>query len=658
LNNVKKKSKYLFFGEENIGKTALLRIAYSVLYERNFIPIYLEGKNIKDTGIDDIKKIVEKAFTEQYGVSSLDEYRQEDISNIFILIDDIDKNLLKSYKAKGRLIKTVSDYYCNVILTGNELSAFEEILIDEETIGDVFSDFYQYEILEFNHSNCYKLIRKWYTIGQDEYLSDEEFYKKIDGAVHSISIAMGQRIVPNYPIFVLILLQAIETSNPHDLRISSYGNYYQMLILKSLTDNIREQSELNIYQIYCEELANLFFSKKTKNISYKEYADFYTDMSGYEKMDLPSSMTIDKTIEDLSCAGIIYLKNDTIGFRYLYNYYYYEAKYLSRNLIKVETKDIVSKLCKRLYRTEYANIVMFLIHFSGDEFIVKELINNANEIFSGLSPCGLENDIININKLVEELPKLYFESKSIEAVREEENNQMDQDNNPEESEIKEECDISEDLSEIDEISKINLAFKLIEILGQILKNNPSGSMSGPVKHQMLISSYSLGLRTLSLFFDVINDNSDFVINQIKEILSKYKHVEKEKIEKIARQFTFGFCTHLSYLIVKKISYSVGSNKLIDKYYKIQEELNYSSVKIINFIIKLDQQSGFPDRELQNVKEFVEKYPLSYFLLKKVVIMHLYRHPVQYRDKQRICQFLGISIENQFKIDDKRKKGEK
>lgn len=85
-----------------------------------------------------------------------------------------------------------------------------------------------------------KLIHRWYTLGREDFVTDEETYKKIDNAMRSISIAMGQRIVPNYPIFLLILLQALESTNPHDLQVSSYGNYYQLLILKSLTDNIRE----------------------------------------------------------------------------------------------------------------------------------------------------------------------------------------------------------------------------------------------------------------------------------------------------------------------------------------------------------------------------------------------------------------------------------
>lgn len=254
----------MLFGGENIGKTSLLKTLFQNLYKRGFVPLLIDGKNIKSANFGDFKKNVEKVFITQYGEDSLEEFRQEDIANVFILIDDLDKNPLKNQKSKGKFIKALSEHYKNILLIGNELYAVEEILTDEVTSGDLFSEFIQYEILEFNHSLRHKLINRWYALGNEDYATDEEICKKIDNAMRSINIAMGQRIVPNYPIFLLILLQALETSNPHDLQISSYGNYYQLLILKTLTENIKDQSELNTYKSYCGELAHFSLRKNLR----------------------------------------------------------------------------------------------------------------------------------------------------------------------------------------------------------------------------------------------------------------------------------------------------------------------------------------------------------------------------------------------------------
>ena len=456
------------------------------------------------------------------------------------------------------------------------------------------------------------------------------------------------------------------------MQVSSYGNYYQLLILKSLTDNIRDKSELNTYQSYCAELANCFFEKKTTIISRNEFDTFHKDISQFTKMDLPASMTADKTIDTLCKVGVLNSFGDTIEFKYQYTYYYFQAQFLAKNIAKKEIKEVINKLCQRLYRTEFANILMFLIHFSNDEFIITELIKNASDIFKELSPCKLENDISHLHELVSELPKLYLKSKTVEEVRSEENAKHDEvELQQKESEFKPTWDLDEDISEIDIVSKLNLSFKLIEIIGQILKNNPTGSMTGPVKFQLLKETYTLGLRTLNVFFSVLNDNTDFIINQLQEIISKIevkrnenrkegekRQVEKEKIEKISRQLLFSLCTQISYTFVKKISDSVGTSKLMDKYPMVQSEFDFASVRLINFLIKLDHVSGFPDRDMQTLKEYVEKHPMSYFLLKRMVINHLHRHPVDFRDRQRICAFLGIPIESQLRLEADRKKHDK
>ncbi|WP_090082533.1 hypothetical protein [Halpernia frigidisoli] len=188
-------------------------------------------------------------------------------------------------------------------------------------------------------------------------------------------------------------------------------------------------------------------------------------------------------------------------------------------------------------------------------------------------------------------------------------------------------------------------------------------MTGPVKHQVLKETYELGLRTLNVFFTSFIQNTDFIVNQLTEIISKIEEknnesrseenkvdIQNDKISKVAKHLLFSLCTQISYTFIKKISDSVGSPKLMEKYLKVQNEMDFASVKLVNLLIKLDQGSGFPDRDLQLIKVYVEKHPMAYFLLKRIVVNHLHRHPVNYKDKQRICEFLGISVESQIKLE--------
>lgn len=653
-------SKVLFLGGENIGKSSLLKTCFTVLYKMGYVPVYVRGQEIRSPAIEDLKKVVSKAFADQYGADSVDAFTEEDIEKVFILIDDIDKTAIKNQKSKGRLIRTINTHYRNVVLVGNELYAIEEIVSDEQVSGDLYSTFEQFEILEFNHSMRVKLIQRWYTLGREDIISDGELLKKCDNAVRAIDIAMGYRIVPNYPLFLLILLQAVETSNPHDLQISSYGNYYQLLILKAFTESIKDQSDLNTYQNYCTELAYHFFSKRISSLSQTEYNAFHRYVTSYENFDLPN-LSADRALATLTTVGVIHHSDDLIEFKYQYTYYYFVAKYLAQNIERPEIREIISKLIARLYRTEFANILMFLIHFSRNEFIIDELLKNTRAVFNDLPPCKLENDVQQLHSLVAELPKLYLKAKSVSDVREEENQRLDR---QEEEEAQKRMsvnlekdlssDFNEDTSHIDIVSRLNLSFKLMEILGQIIKNN-YGAMSGPIKNSMMKETYLIGLRTLNVFFTVFNENTDFILNQMKDSLSKYEKVSEDKVEKTARQLLFAISSQLSYVFIKKISDSVGSSRLMDKYERVQEDLNFSSVKLINYLIKLDHAGSFPGNDLYKIKDSFERFPLAYYALKRMVVNHLHRNHIDHRNKQRVCQFLGIPMESQLKIEAMRKR---
>lgn len=654
FKNFESGNKILLFGEESIGKTSLLKTTFSILNQRSYVPIYIEGHTIKSSNIDDFKKNVRNAFINQYNSDFLDLFEQEDLKKVVILIDDFDKSSIKSQKAKGNLLKNLIAYYDNIILVGNELIAIEEILSDQLTSVDLYSTFKQYELLEFNATKRFALIYKWYSLGNNEESEDGEIWRKCDKATKAINIAMGNKLVPNYPLFLLILLQSIETTNTHDLKISSYGNYFQLLILKALTDKIKDQSELSMFQNYASEFAHYLFEKKVNSVNIETFISFHNEITDFDHLDLPL-LSYEKALKTLSEVNILESFEDVIEFKYKYTYYYFEAQFLSKNIRKEKVKEDIIEICNKLYRTEYANVLMFLIQFSNDEFILDQIISNAQKLFSKLEPCRLENDISHIHSLVTELPKLYLKNKPVKENREDENRKIDQvEENSSKKKDEIVIEIEDDETEIEVVAKLNTSFKLIEIIGQILKNN-HGSINGKIKHALLKETYLLGLRTLNIFFSIINGNTDFVLNQLKSIVQSHdKELDETKIEKLTKGILFSICSQISLIFIKKIGDSIGSNKLIDKYPKIYSELPFTSVELTNFLIKLDYESSFPHSELSKLKSDAEKHTLSYYVLKRMVIAHLHRHEVGYKDRQRICSFLGIPIESQIAIEAKKK----
>lgn len=202
---------------------------------------------------------------------------------------------------------------------------------------------------------------------------------------------------------------------------------------------------------------------------------------------------------------------------------------------------------------------------------------------------------------------------------------------------------------MDIIAKLNLAFKTIEILGQILKNN-YGKISNHVIFELVEETYMMGLRTLNVFFSVIESNTDFLVNQINNLIDKKHITDKTKIEQLSRRILFNLCNQISYSFIKKISDSVGTENLENSYRLVLEKNNFNSVKLVDFSIKLDHFGSFPTEEMRILKDDFYKSTFSQQIMKRMVINYLYQFPSSREQKQRILSFLDIPMNVQRRID--------
>lgn len=655
ISSLKQPFRILLSGSENIGKTTLLKVIYNSLSSNGLVPVFIRGYEIKGTSLKDFQKVLLKHFQEQYQSTDAEDLLQLSKSKIVILIDDFNKvNLNVKYRAN--LITSLINAYDNIIISGNELMSLEDIMTDSETNEDLYSTFKMYEVMEFGHVLRSRLINKWNLLGRESVISDEERIQRLHHAEGIIKKVIGENFVPNYPFFILTILQSIELGNPTDLTASTFGYYYQYLIQKSFGNTLKSQDEITSYNNYLSELAFYFFDKRIRNLNITELEYFDSE---YRK-EYTISHPLNEIIRNLEKAKIIHpYDNNFYEFKYQYIYYFFVSYYLSNNIATEKTKQIISALCKRLYKTEFANILMFLTHHSKDNFLLDELLKNSRDHFDELNPCKLEEDIVKINELGKELPKLVYKSRSVDEHREKINKKMDEQVKSDSKEISDIPDLNEDITEIDIISQLNIAFKTIEILGQILKNN-YGKITNPVIFQLVEETYLLGLRTLNVFFAVIEENTDFFINQINAKIKEEEEkrgntMSEEEIRKISQNILFGGCSQISYSFIKKISEAVGTKSLRIAYEQVLSKHSFHSVKLIDFSIRLDHFGTFPNAEMRKLNGDFKTAPLPLQVMRRLVMNYLYLFPTTEVTKQQILNELDISMKEQRRIEHTSKK---
>lgn len=107
-----------------------------------------------------------------------------------------------------------------------------------------------------------------------------------------------------------------------------------------------------------------------------------------------------------------------------------------------------------------------------------------------------------------------------------------------------EADQEDEASEKGDVyrKQLDVAFKTLQILGQIVKNFP-GSMSGDDKRRLVTECIGIGLRTLGSLFAILEASSEsFVRMMIGMLKDVDPNLTNEELSKKARQSSLGSFT--------------------------------------------------------------------------------------------------------------------
>jgi hypothetical protein len=643
LNN-QSDERTIIFGPENSGKTAFCKMAFSYYHRNGLVPVLINGEKINDGNFEEFIKLVNKNYCFQYSSDTLEYFRQLDNDRKVLIIDNIDKCKINE-KALQKLMHNIVRIFKNIIITARDTVMFTYIFGESDEIDNVFDRFNKYQLMQFGHKKRAQFINNWITLGQSSHISDRELLEIHDRMSLDINTVIGNNYVPSYPLFLLIIIQNTESGMPHNIQHSSYGYYYELLITQSFINNRMRNQEIDAYYTYISELAFHFFDSNINEVSTEQFIRFNERFCREYDIRHDFSIISSRLVD----SSILEHFDDKYRFKYPYIYYYFVAKYLSTNISEHKIRSIISNMCSRLHVEEFANIIMFLTHLSKDPSILNEVYIHAQQVFSEAAPTTLEHDIKQFNSLVQELPEIVYRNMEVKKLREKRLEVKDEiERKNMETASSQEVDNHSKPSVSDFTAKNNMAFKTIEIMGQIVRNY-YGSIKADEKFLLTEETYFIGLRALNSFLSIISENIERLANLIQRIIEEMDPNQSD-IKNLARKFIFNLSCMVSFAFIKKVAESVGSRDLFETYRKISEVHQTNAVKLIEISIKLDQSRSLPYYEIRTLKENFEDNLMAMVLLKILVIDHLYMYDTNYMEKQRICSLLGIPIEKQRTID--------
>lgn len=349
-------------------------------------------------------------------------------------------------------------------------------------------------------------------------------------------------------------------------------------------------------------------------------------------------------MRELIEAGILAKVEGEIEFKYPYLYYYFLGQYLADRIHEPPIEQAVIALCDDLHLRDNANILLFTSHHTKSPVIYERIAAALNRCFEEEPAFDFELDVLLLNELVDSAPQLIYQEESTKGTR---------------SKIREEQDRSDDSKQeglesgAEAVAAITRLFRGMEILGQFLKNH-YGTTKNSVKDELIEKLLQSSLRGLHGTTLVLIQNTEVLSAHVERILAERRPgLPADAVKARAKRIVFDIVGFITYAFVQKASSTVGSVYLKENLKNVVEGSATLGYALIEMSYQLDLPEQIPFPKLKQLNKVVENNVFSRALLSTMALRHLHMFSVSYKDKQRLCEELGITLNKQYALQHER-----
>lgn len=625
-------------GSEKSGKTALARVLYKRLWQSGIIAILISGDTFQAYDEDGVLRNVKKAFSRQYSESSYAVFAQLEPRQKAVIVDDYHAVRLNA-KGMQKQLQVLRRLFGTIIILGHELMQIEDMISNGDR-GGLLVSFRNLVIMPFGHYLRSELVEKWIRLGQEHEIDDVTLSARKRNVEAVLNGVLGRNLVPSYPIFLLTIIQAIETQFAVAPGEGSYGLLYQVLIAQALSTGLQRVGR-DAKESFLSYLAFSMYERQQREIPEAEFRHLF---SKYCEMFM--AVSLESMVKDLLDSRLIYFNSAAglYGFKYRYVYYYFTAKYISDNITDSEVRGTIKLIVRKLYVDENANIAAFLSYLSKDPVLLDEMLHTAREIYENESPCDLDKSVQFLDKLNATIPRLMLDDRDPDENRKDILKTTDQyeiASRDGEQEIADSSPEASDDEKFAQVLELNMAFRCIQVLGRLVRSFP-GSVRKARKIAIVRECFALGMRAAGVVFRYLEADLDGLV---EHITSEVLRDESEEAATRAQQFIYSLAVMFAFLIVKVISHSLGSPSLEDVYLEVMKQNPDLPFSLLHFEIKLEHFPSVPLHELEELLKIVRPDGFAHNLIRLLVFDYLYLNRVRVSIRDRLCHRVGISIRN-------------
>jgi hypothetical protein len=310
-----------------------------------------------------------------------------------------------------------------------------------------------------------------------------------------------------------------------------------------------------------------------------------------------------------------------------------------------------------LHNDENAYITVFIAHHTKSDYLLDELMLNAEILFEKYAPASLNNiELSFFDKHEDKIINAILPSYKHDAQAERkklliEKSEIEESKSNSDSFIENQKQEKEEDKEVLELLKnLRLSIKTVEVMGLIIKNR-SGSLDLNRLEYIFEQGLKVHLRILSSFIEIIKDERAEQamvellkerINQIIEEQDDDKDLSIDKIEKLVRNIYWNLNFGVLHGFITKAIHSLGSINLLNISQTISNNENTPAAFIVNHGIKMWFAKNLRIEEIAERVELEDFSKTAERLMKYKVVEHCRLHNIDFKSLQKIEKTLKIS----------------
>lgn len=624
--------KVMITGDRRSGKSALAVTALQDLSERGYVPLLLNGAQLRSEKPQRLHTLLKDAYDEMYSRPAFQLYLQEPKATRLLVVDDFDATPLGHAHLK-KALDHLHGIFGKVLLVGQAGVTLTLPLEDGEQ-DHPLTDYRRYEIRTFGKTLSLRLIRNYLGASQRHApgLSEPEFVRQVDDMQKAVSMVLRNNFLPAYPIFILLVLQHRQVQPNQGVTHASYGYLLEVVIKYNIAQAFQSPERYDTAKQFLSELAMHMYRIGRHELKERE---FFEILDRY-KSDYDNNIREDRFTQDLLESLILEKSDDVYRFRFLFQYFYFAATYLADTLEDPGSQTVVTNLSGHLEIKENSEIMVFLGHLSRSPLILQLVLDVARRTLGSFTPANFGEDIESLEASIDQVPAAVRGAFDAMKNREQLARQEDEFEPVAVSTRRHRLDRAEVESEV------GVAFRVLDVLGQILRSR-AGSLRAQQKEEIVEAAYNLGRRGMTSVLELLQQFIDYLRSEqfrldFQENVEDITHEELNELVRRATAALSKAAQMVALVFIKQVSTAVGSEMIGNTYDILKQKHGNLVVDLLHLSIKLDlYQTGFPFADLKVLADDTTESKYGRSVLQLLVLAHL---RLFHRDRPVVQQALS------------------